>query len=177
MLLERLQSLPQELQEVITSEEYEGKIAEISKAQLLTADQVSLLSNEIALVLFAFESYADLAQNIANSLKISKEKAVYLTEKTERVIVTPHVKALLDGIYASRPVEQASNLQLSRQQPAGANNTPVVGYAELQERRAGVKPDVPPSLDTSKIPTYQKPLTSIPRYGEDDPYHEPIDEK
>ena len=84
-----LNQLPKQVEGVINSFDWEQKIIEIGKEQLLDNNEINILINEIALVLIMEKDKTLLSLNIENNIGISKNEAKKITEKIDQKIFNP----------------------------------------------------------------------------------------
>jgi len=97
----QIQTLPKELQKVITSFEW-GNISEkIVKKYFFTEDEINSIQAEIALVVLGLESIDNLAYNIENNASTTKSEAEKITNDSIREIFDPMGKKLNEIIPKS----------------------------------------------------------------------------
>ncbi len=151
------------IQYLYSSAESGKKLFEIFQKHNFSEDKYILYARSIGDVILGFYPKSQLASLLQQNLSISAEQAELLAAD---------LAELLAPVPDTSPTTAPTSVAPTNKQPA-APQKPMVGYAELQERRAGVEPEG--TLAPKPIPPYQKPLTDTPRYAERDPYHEPIE--
>lgn len=153
-LSERLNELPEVLQEAILAPELAERIQDAGSANGLSEQKIREIEDEVVFVLLAYREYPEFPTRILtlleNQVEIARKVTIAVTER----VFTPEVRAMLDAIYTERnKLETEKNV--------------------LQNQVTVSNPPAPPTAPTSTetkgklaytIPSYQKPLMGVPRY-------------
>ena len=147
-------SLPEVVQDVITSSDIKDKLRQLSKAYSLHLDKWMVLENEIMMALLGITEPEALPSNIVSHVGLSQEQAAKITEAVVSIVFDPIQERLKQGVGESQStLESIDNAESNKtKRPidiskfAGAATDPYV-YT-------------PPTKSTSTA---------------SDPYHEPIE--
>ena len=88
-MLEQFKALPQQIQDVIVSDEFHLTIKDIGERHQLNSEQVTGLENETVLVMAGLEPLVDLSQNLEREVGITKEQADKILIEVEALFIHP----------------------------------------------------------------------------------------
>ena len=104
MIKERFDSLPEMIQGVIISSDYEKSLIEISKKYNLTVEQMGVLEKETTFVMMGLSPIGDFEGELAHELNVDKAKgAEIVKEINEKVFL--NIRALLKLMYTPKGEE------------------------------------------------------------------------
>ena len=104
LIEEQLKTLPQNLQQAISSVPWKSSLQEIGKQNNLNTEQIDALEKETMFVIYEFENPVDYPANIIRELNIS--------EKIAYAIVESVANKIFDPILAKVPETSPANLPM-----------------------------------------------------------------
>jgi hypothetical protein len=117
IIKERFDSLPQSVQDVIVSSNYEEALLEIAKNYNLTAGQIDILARETTLIMMGLAPLQDFQNTLTQELKIGKEKGEKIvTDINEKVFL--NIRELLK-IMNTPTEEEEEEENVEKPQEAG----------------------------------------------------------
>jgi flagellar hook-length control protein FliK len=192
MIKERFDALPESIQELIISSNYQDIIIEIGKKYQLNVEQLGLLEQETTLVMMGLTPTKDFETELTRELKIDNTKGNQIvTEINEKIFLT--IRDLLKLMYTPEgeepsvketPEESSRTLNLeSREEMLKHIETP--DLTKQKELTAPTKNEETPSILSQKLSgSFQIPKTETdhsitnlskhtkPKIPQADPYRE-----
>lgn len=86
---EKINSLPKEIREAISSAEVGGRVAEIAKKYEILLDQADNLYLEVSLTMIGLEPLEDFVENLVKNLGVTKEKAELIAIDMNTIVFQP----------------------------------------------------------------------------------------
>ena len=166
-------SLPEVVQNAITSADVAKEMRTLADKHKLHIDQWDALENEVQLALLGFQPIQDLSKNIESEVKVTPEEAVFLANDINTIVFEPIRKELERGLdHPDARAEKVNDVESMRQEmlsPLPAPSVPVVLPA--------TPPTPPPTEKSVRAPisssyTAQAPSTERKTVA-GDPYREP----
>jgi len=103
-LHEKFLKLPEELQKIVSSEEFEKTLSAITESHPLQDYQQVSLENEVLFVMIGLESPNNLITNIKHHAKISRDRSEKIVGMIEKKILIPN-KEILEKAFGNKKVE------------------------------------------------------------------------
>lgn len=103
---ERFESLPEHIQELITTEQVEKLVSQIGKSHFLGRDKVEILEQIVTLILLGFINLRDLKQVLSEHLFLNYAHTIALAKELQTEIFAP-IRGDLEQIYEPLEVGQA----------------------------------------------------------------------
>lgn len=95
IIRDRFKTLPKEVQDFITSPNFEKSVDVVGKIHDLSPTQVTTLQNEIFLLTLGMTSPDEFSSVLGESLSVPEDKANTITEDVEQIILEPIQKSLI----------------------------------------------------------------------------------
>lgn len=166
----RFDLLPTELQEVITSSDYQTKLFEIAKKYKLTYDKLGQLELETTMVLLGMTPPDEFKLDISEQLKVDDATINNIVKDLNDQIFTP-IRQQLMGVYSPEAVEAgekfANDVTMVQENPI-APKTPVATETPVIIK---TNPSAQNTIQTTPtVPTQETPTAPAPMRV--DPYRE-----
>lgn len=102
----RFELLPEEIQKVITSSEYQMKLFEIAKKNKLTYEQLGTIEMETTMVLLGMTKPDDFRDEVQVELKLNDPEIESLVKDISDVVFVP-VREALKQVYEKKAISEA----------------------------------------------------------------------
>ncbi len=196
-VMEKFESLPNDLKSALTSEEVDASIQGVAKKHFLHIDQAGELADETGLVMLGLTKTDEYISNLKERLDISQQKAAEIAKDIDEKVLRPIKASLMAtserSTETSEQPEQEEILdrdQIMKEidehlQSGNQQLTP----DDQQQLVKTPEPILPTTSSSAPVSIVEKKLTEtvkIPkeetvidrtrsRYGSQDPYREPIE--
>lgn len=142
--------LPENIQKLILSSEFDSKIEQISRKYNLLGNQTVNLKNEIVFVLLGLVHLMDFTQNLEHELAIPKEQARLLAQEVGAQIFA-NVKESLRELGKTLELENAQDSQNSlgtdQQKPTNQNVPPPIATVQgVHMQKESLTPETQDSI-------------------------------
>lgn len=148
---DRFKALPEPLQRAIALTDWKKNVAEIAKANNLSADQAQSLETEAMLVMYSFSPQEELQTNLARELNIEQARAKMLSDEV-MLKVFSIVLAKADRLAKEKDTLQTASTTPTMPEPASS--------PKVFEAKPGV--ENPPVNILPPKPKAEEPLELLP---------------
>jgi hypothetical protein len=101
---EQMKKLPPEVQQVLTSPDFEKKLMDLSLKNRLHIDQMARLKNETTLVMMGLEDPANFYDNLLKEVRLSPEVAEKVQDDVAKELFEPIREAMKRFVGAPTPI-------------------------------------------------------------------------
>ncbi len=105
----RFALLPKEIQDIITSSEYQMKLFEIAKKHKITYEKLGALELETTLVLLGMTHPKNYESDLSEQLKLKPEETASIIEEVKTEVFNP-IHNMLMGMYENTPGETETDV-------------------------------------------------------------------
>jgi len=133
MIKERFDSLPEMVQNVIVSSNYENSLIEIGKKYQLNVEQLGILEQETTFVMMGLSPIKDFENELTRELKIDQTKSNQIvTEINEKIFL--NIRALLKLMYTPKGEEPSVEEEEEKNIPKQKNTSENLNILEPREK-------------------------------------------
>jgi hypothetical protein len=177
IIKEQIENAPPEIRKFLADDIWRTTVADIAQKNNLSDEQAVSLENEVLFVLLAMELKTDLQKNISRGVGLSKEIANSITEELNSRVFGEITEWLPtefeEDVVPNKPqtLDQAELVGATDVLPA--HNLPYDATVEEKINPLVGTPGEKISWEQRKQQVADK-IVSDNKYGENDPYREPI---
>jgi hypothetical protein len=189
IIKEQIENAPQGVKDFLVDDSWRKDVADIAQKNGLSSEKATALENEVLFVLLAMELKTDLPKNIADSVGLSKDSVILVTNELNTRV--------FEGIEQWLPTEDEDNFTpdktpvLDQAELKGAtdvlntHNLPAENFSKNlsgQETQTTFEEKINPFVGTpgeknnweQRKQQVADKIVSSSNYGKADPYREPI---
>lgn len=153
----RFELLPKEVQEMITSSNYQMQLFELAKKYKLTYDQLGELELETTATLLGMTKPSDFGVELAEALKIKKDVVDPLVKEISEQVFRP-IRASLEKIYGEIGTMSS---EAAEKIPSTGVNIKTEETAILEQAGIGIIADKPIVNTNIPMPSRQSVMTGV----------------